>query len=60
MRISRSRIAAVFAAAGVGAALFAAPPTAQADPEDLVPYCSGNQTPGDSGCRLTPTPGSSR
>jgi hypothetical protein len=33
-----------------GAALLAAP-TAGADPQDLVPYCSGDQTPMDSNCR---------
>ena len=26
-------------------------PNAQADPEDLVPYCSGDQTPMDNNCR---------
>ncbi|MCT7657447.1 hypothetical protein [Mycobacterium deserti] len=33
------------AAAGVGAA------PAAADPQDLVPWCSGDQTPMDSNCR---------
>jgi hypothetical protein len=32
--------------------LFAAP-TAGADPQDLVPYCSGDQTPMDSNCRTS-------
>ena len=36
----------------VGIAL-AAP--ASADPADLVPYCSGDQTPMDSNCRATPS-----
>lgn len=34
----------------VAAALIGAP-HAVADPEDLVPYCSGDQTPTDSNCR---------
>ena len=32
------------------AALFGAP-AALADPADLVPYCSGDQTPMDNNCR---------
>ncbi len=28
---------------------------AVADPEELVPYCSGDQTPMDNNCRLTPS-----
>jgi hypothetical protein len=36
------------------AALFGAPPAA-ADPADLVPYCSGDQTPMDTNCRLAPS-----
>jgi hypothetical protein len=32
------------------AAVLAAPPAA-ADPADLVPYCSGDQTPMDYNCR---------
>jgi hypothetical protein len=28
---------------------------AGADPEDLVPYCSGEQTPMDSNCRISPS-----
>ncbi|WP_102143296.1 hypothetical protein [Mycobacterium hubeiense] len=39
------------AACGVVAvSLFGAPPAA-ADPQDLVPYCSGDQTPMDHNCR---------
>lgn len=34
------------------AALGAAAPQAAADPEDLVPYCSGDQTPMDTNCRV--------
>lgn len=26
-------------------------PTATADPEDLVPFCSGDQTPMDNNCK---------
>jgi hypothetical protein len=35
-------------AAGLGA------PAASADPQDLVPYCSGDQTPMNSNCRYAP------
>lgn len=38
----------------IGAAVAAAAP-ATADPEDLVPYCSGDQTPMDSNCRTSPS-----
>ena len=37
------------AAAALGA------PVASADPADLVPYCSGDQTPMDNNCRLSPS-----
>ena len=30
-------------------------PQAPADPADLVPYCSGDQTPMDNNCRPTPS-----
>ncbi len=33
------------------AAILAAAPQAAADPEDLLPYCSGDQTPMDNNCR---------
>ena len=36
------------------AAVFGAP-TALADPADLVPYCSGDQTPMDNNCRQMPS-----
>jgi hypothetical protein len=29
-------------------------PQATADPEDLVPYCSGDQTPANSNCQYAP------
>jgi hypothetical protein len=29
-------------------------PQAAADPADLVPYCTGDQTPMDSNCRANP------
>lgn len=37
----------------IGAGIAAAP--ASADPQDLVPYCSGDQTPMDSNCRPAPS-----
>lgn len=37
-----------------GAAVAVAAP-ASADPADHVPYCSGDQTPMDSNCRVTPS-----
>jgi len=36
------------AAAGLGT------PIASADPADLVPFCSGDQTPMDNNCRAMP------
>ena len=33
------------------AAILVAAPQASADPQDLVPYCSGDQTPMDNNCR---------
>jgi hypothetical protein len=33
------------------AAILVAAPQAGADPEDLLPYCSGDQTPMDNNCR---------
>ena len=32
-------------------------PQAAADPEDLVPFCSGDQTPMNSGCQFGPGQG---
>ena len=32
-------------------------PIAAADPADLVPYCSGDQTPMDNNCRQMAEPG---
>lgn len=40
-----------FAACLLAAAALIAAPHAAADPEDLVPYCSGDQTPMDNNCR---------
>lgn len=37
------------------AVLGAAAPQATADPFDNVPYCSGDQTPMDDACRVTPS-----
>ena len=33
------------------AAILIAAPQASADPQDLLPYCSGDQTPMDTNCR---------
>lgn len=41
----------IFAAALVAAAALLAAPHAAADPQDLLPYCSGDQTPMDNNCR---------
>lgn len=41
----------IFAALLVTAAALLTAPHAAADPEDLVPYCSGDQTPMDDNCR---------
>jgi len=40
-----------FVACLVAAAALIAAPDAAADPQDLVPYCSGDQTPMDDNCR---------
>jgi hypothetical protein len=45
----------VAAALLVCAAVLSAAAPAAADPADLVPYCSGDQTPMDSNCRATPS-----
>jgi hypothetical protein len=34
-----------------GATIVFSAPQAGADPQDLVPYCSGNQTPMNNNCR---------
>ena len=41
----------IFAACLVVVAALIGAPHAGADPEDLVPYCSGDQTPMDNNCR---------
>lgn len=41
----------IFAAVLVAASALLAAPHAAADPEDLLPYCSGDQTPMDNNCR---------
>jgi len=38
----------------VAAAVLVGAPHAAADPEDHVPYCSGDQTPMDDNCRAMP------
>jgi hypothetical protein len=44
----------IFAACLVTVAALIGAPHAVADPEDLVPYCSGDQTPMDNNCRPMP------
>ena len=46
----RTLLVALALAAGLA---IGAPAVASADPADLVPYCSGDQTPMDSNCRAT-------
>ena len=41
----------ILAAVLLTAAALLAAPHAAADPEDLLPYCSGDQTPMDNNCR---------
>lgn len=41
----------IFAACLLSAVALIAAPAAVADPQDLVPYCSGDQTPMDNNCR---------
>jgi hypothetical protein len=41
----------ILAACLLAAAALLAAPQAAADPQDLVPYCSGDQTPMDNNCR---------
>ncbi|SEH65126.1 hypothetical protein SAMN04489835_2473 [Mycolicibacterium rutilum] len=41
----------VIAAVLIALVSVVAAPHAAADPEDLVPYCSGDQTPMDNNCR---------
>jgi hypothetical protein len=44
----------ILAACLLTAAALIAVPHAAADPQDLVPYCSGDQTPMDNNCRQMP------
>ena len=44
----------IVAACLVAAAALIAAPQAAADPDQLVPYCSGDQTPMDDNCRPMP------
>ncbi len=43
-------IVAVAAAAAISTA-----PCAAADPDNLVPWCSGDQTPMDNNCKVAPS-----
>jgi uncharacterized membrane protein len=47
--VTRVFAACLLAAAVAGSAVSA--PAAAADPQDLLPYCSGDQTPMDNNCR---------
>jgi hypothetical protein len=47
-------MARLFAACLVAAGALIAAPHAAADPQDLVPFCSGDQTPMDDNCRQMP------
>jgi hypothetical protein len=44
----------IFVACLVTAAALVAAPHAAADPDQLVPYCTGDQTPMDASCRPAP------
>jgi len=44
----------IFAACLVAAAALIAAPHAAADPEDRLPYCSGEESPIDVSCRPMP------
>ena len=44
----------LFVACLVAAGALIAAPHATADPQDLVPYCSGDQTPMDDNCLQMP------
>ena len=54
MSPTSSRLARILVIAGAALALAAAP-VATADPADLVPLCSGDESPGEDNCR-TPCP----
>ncbi|MET0699634.1 MAG: hypothetical protein ABWY93_08210 [Mycobacterium sp.] len=47
-------LAAALASLAAAAAIAVAAPAA-ADPEDLLPPCSGDQTPMDNNCRVSPS-----
>ncbi|AGB25515.1 hypothetical protein Mycsm_05317 [Mycobacterium sp. JS623] len=44
----------IFAACLVAAVALIGAPAASADPDQLVPYCSGDQTPMNATCRPMP------
>jgi hypothetical protein len=50
--VIRFALACLMAAIAIGGATSAA-----ADPRDLLPYCSGNETPMDSACRAPDSEG---
>lgn len=47
----------MFAAVLLAAAALIGAAQAAADPDDLVPYCSGAETPMNNGCRYAPDQG---
>jgi hypothetical protein len=51
--MSRTRLAVLLAAGAVIAVCGAQP--ASADPDNLLPWCSGDQTPMDSNCKNAPS-----
>jgi hypothetical protein len=52
-----TRLAALVTASGVAAAVIVGVAPASAEPQDHVPYCSGDQTPMNSNCRIAPPQG---
>lgn len=54
MRSTRARLAALLATTAAVLAIVAAP-IAAADPQDLVPMCSGDETAFDDNCRQSPS-----
>ncbi|CAJ1496988.1 hypothetical protein [[Mycobacterium] burgundiense] len=44
----------ILAALGMAAAILGAP-AATADPDNLLPWCSGDQTPMDNYCKVAPS-----
>ncbi len=49
-----ARASVLLAAVMVAAAVFGAP-AATADPDNLLPWCSGDQSPMDNSCKVAPS-----